>query len=600
VAASLEGRPADLFKTFMSTGFLVSPKSDADHDPLLTRSLFRLLDTGWSRCADSRAFAYAFFAIAYLIPNIWLARHKLMWDDEFFTFYLSNTKSWSDLWRALSTGADQHPPSFYYLTHLIFKVVGTSHFTLRLTALFGFALSSLCLYEIARQVMGRRWGLPAMFLPLTTPALYYATEARGYGLELGFTTFSLLMWILAADGKKRVWTVPALATGLCLAVASHYYAVLFLFPLAVGELVKMTRRRSIDVPVCSALLASLIPLLLFAPLILRAQSYSKHFWATPYWGSMLSWYSNMLGRMPLVLLAASGLVFVLRIPATEDSGAAAPEITSPVAIALTASALLPVLGAIIAMLVTHAFTERYFIAALPGSAILLLWGLRRVIRNDTVGPLLASALCIVLFAQQWRILRGEQITTLREIRSVAALLRQASDVPPIVISQYTVFHRLSFYGRRDLADRLVYVADPHLSTRYLGHDTIDRGMLDLAPWFPLKVEWWREWWSDHPFSLVYGDVGDWTWITFALHDIGTVELMKRDTSHLLLAVTRTTVPDDDRVPGDPSGEPMLYNQLPTSGPPLCKVYMPTDECPIVDDPSFTAPIISYPDLYIRR
>jgi hypothetical protein len=583
----------------MTSTILVSPKEDTDRDPLPVRPVLRLLNTGWSRCADSRAIAYAFFAVVFIIPNIWLARHKLLWDDEFFTLYLSKTASWSDLWRALSTGADQHPPSFYYLTHLILKVTGSTHLTLRLTALFGFGLSCLCLYEIARHIMGRQWGVPAMLLLLTTPALYYATEARGYGLELGFITFSLLMWVLAAEGIKRVWTVPALAAGLCLAVASHYYAVLFLLPLAVGELVKMTNRRSMDVPVCSALLASLIPLLLFAPLILGAVSYSKNFWATPYWGAMLEWYPNMLGRMPLVLLAASGVVFLLRFPASENSRATAPEVTSPVAIALTASALLPVAGGIIAELVTHAFTERYFIAALPGAVILLLWGLRRIIHHNTTGPALASAICIVLLTQQWRDLRGEQNKTLRQVRSVATLLRQVRD-EPIVMSEVTFFHRLSFYGRRDLANRLVYLADPHLSIRYLGHDTVDRGLLDLAPWFPLRVVWWREWWSAHPFSLVYGYVGDWTWVTFALPEIGKTELMDRDVSHLLLAVTRTTMPEDDRVPADPTGKPMLFDQMPTSGPPLCQVYMPTDTCPIVDDPSFAPPIIAYPDLDLPR
>jgi len=583
----------------MSASIFVSPKDDADRYPQVVRSLLRLMNTGWSRCANSRVIAYVFFAIAYIIPSVVLARHKLVWVDEFFTLYLSKTASWSDLWRALSTGADQHPPSFYYLTHLILKVAGTSHITLRLTALFGFGLCCLCLYEIARQLVGRQWGVPAMLLPLTTPALYYATEARGYGLELGFITFSLLMWISTMESKKRALTVPALAIGLCLAVAAHYYAVLFLFPLAVGELVKMTKRRSLDVPVCSALLAALIPLLLFAPLILRAASYSRNFWATPFWGAMLLWYPNMLGRMPLILLAASGLAFVLSIQATQDWRTVTPEVTAPVVIAVTTSALLPVVGTIIAMLVTHAFTERYFIAALPGSAILLLWGLRRIVRNDTAGPAIAAALCIVLFAQQWREVRAEQNNTLRQTRSIATLLRQVPD-EPIVMSDANIFHRLSFYGQRDLANRLVYVADPHLSVRYLGHDTVDRGFLDLAPWFPLKIVWWHEWWSGHPFSFVYGSVSEWAWVTFALHEIGTVELMDRDTSRLLIAVRRTNVPDDDRVPGDPSGEPMLYNQLPTGGPPLCKVYMSTDECPIVDDPSFTVPIISYPDLNIRK
>jgi len=407
------------------------------------------------------------------------------------------------------------------------------------------------------------------------------------------------MWILAAEGKKRVWTVPALAVGLFLAVASHYYGVLFLLPLAVGELAKITKRRSIDFPVCSSFLASLIPILLFSPLILRAVPYSRNFWAVPYWGAMLDWYPDMLGRMPLVLLAAAGVVFLLRIPATEDSRSAAPEVPFPMAVTLTACALLPVAGAIIAKLVTHASAERYFIAGLPGTVILLLWGLRRIIRHDMAGPALASAICIVLLTQQWRELRGQQNITLRQMMSIATLLRQVRDVP-IVMSEVTVFHRLSFYAQRDLANRLVYVADPHISIRYLGHDTVDRGLLDLASWFPLRVVWWREWWSLHPFSVVYGYVGDWTWVTFALPEVGKVELMDRDVSHLLLAVTRTSVPDDDRLAADPSGKPMLFNQMPPGGPPLCQVYMPSDTCPIVDDPSFTQPIISYPDLQLRR
>jgi hypothetical protein len=580
----------------MSAGTFISPQRDADHDPLLLRSFLRFLNTAWLRCTDSRAIVYIFFAVAYIIPNVVLARQKLIWDDEFFTLYLSKTASWSDLWRALNTGADQHPPSFYYLTHLIFTVAGTSHLTFRLTALMGFGLSCVCLYEIARHVMGRRWAVPALLLPLTTPTLYYATEARGYGLELGFTTFSLLMWIFATEGRKRFWTVPAIALGLCLAVASHYYAVILLFPLAVGELVKTVKRRSIDVPVSCALLAALIPLLIFAPLILRAKAYSGHFWAVPHWGAMLIWYPSMMGIVPLVLLlSASVAAIMLKISAKEDSR----EVSSPVIIALTACALLPVVGAIIAQLITHAYTERYFIAALPGTLILLLWGLRRIIPSDTAGPALASVLCILLFFQEWRVLRSNQISTLLQMRSVAALLRRVHDVP-IVVSEVTVFHRLSFYGRRDLASRLVYVADPHLSVRYLGHDTIDRGLLDLNPWFPLRTVWWHDWWSIHPFSVVYGYVGEWTWLTFALGEIGTVQLMDRDVAHLLFAVTRDRTPADDRAPDDPSGKPMLYDQLPINGPPLCKVYMPTDTCPVMDDPNFAAPIISYPDLALPR
>jgi Dolichyl-phosphate-mannose-protein mannosyltransferase len=583
----------------MNTKTIDSPPREVSGDTLPEQAGLWHASKDWSSWADSKAIAYLVFGVAYIIPNVILARQKLIWDDEFFTLYLSKAASWNDLWKALSTGADQHPPSFYYLTHLIFKVFGTTNVTLRLTAMFGFALACLCLYEIAREVAGRRWGLPAMLLPLTTPALYYATEARGYGLELGFVTFSLLMWIWATQERKRFLTVPALAIGLCCAVGSHYYALVFLFPLGVGELFKMRMRRSLDIPTCSALFAGLLPILLFAPLILRASDYSTNFWATPYWAAMVAWYQLMLGRTPLVLLAMVGLVIVLKIPAAGDWNSALPEVSFPVAIALAASALIPIVGVSIAKLVTHAYTERYFISALPGSVMLLVWGLRRIIRNDRIGPALATAMCLILFPQQRRDLNAQQLVSLRSIRTVATLLRQTNDAP-IVISNITIFHKLSFYGQRDLANRLVYVADPHRSVLYLGQDTVDRGLLALTPWFPLKVVWWNEWWADHPSSLVYGPVADWEWVTFALGEIGPAELRNRDTAHLLFDVKRTTVPGNDHLPGDPSGKPMLYDKFPANGPPLCQAYMRADDCFIVDDPKFTAPIISYPDLLNHR
>ena len=578
----------------MSASISTSTQKGRRGAALTARSFLLQLEAGWSRCAGSRTVAYILFAILYIFPNVMLAHRKLMWDDEFFTLYLSKTKNWAELWRALSTGADQHPPSFYYLMHLIFKLAGTTHVTLRLAPLICFGLFCICLCEIARRVVGRQWAPVALLLPLTTPSLYYATEGRGYGIELGFVTFSLLMWILAAEGNKRAWTVPALGVGLCLSVASHYYAVLFLIPLAAGELVKTKIRRSIDVPVYCAFLAALIPLVLFAPIILKAKTYSAHFWAVPSWSQMFVWYQEMTGFMSLILLAAAGLIFVLRVPASQDPREATSPLRVPVVVVLSASALLPVVGMFIAQFITHAFTSRYFIAALPGTCIVALWGLRLIMRNSTAGPALISILCILLFGLEWRALYKGEAQVLRQIRSVATLLRHTGNAP-IVISEYTVFHQLSFYGRRDLANRLVYAADPYRSERYLGFDTIDRGLLALVPWFPLKVMWWYEWWRTHPFSLVYGSAGGWTWHSYAVDEVGKVQLLNRDLSRLLLGVVRTNIPEDDRAASDPPGKPMLYDQLP-DGPPLCKVYMPAETCPVVDDPNFTTPIISYPEL----
>jgi hypothetical protein len=580
----------------MSPGISVSPKKGLHVTAKRVRALLLRLEAAWLRCADSRPIVYIVFAVLYGVPNLVLAHRKLIWTDEFFTLYLSKTKDWSELCRALSTGADQHPPTFYYLTHLIFELAGTTHITLRLAPLLGFGLFCVCLCEIARRVVGRRWAPVALLLPLTTPDLDHAADGRGYGIELGFVTFSLLMWILASDGKKRAWTVPALAVGLCLSVASHYYAVLLLIPLVAGELVKAKLRQRIDFPVCSAFMAALIPLVLFAPIILKAKTYSTLFWAMPHWGQMLSWYPQSTGYMILVFFAASGLIFVLRIPANHDSPKVASPLGAPVVVALAATALLPVVGMVIAQFITHAFANRYFIAALPGTCIVALWGVKRIMRNVTAGPFLISILCVLIFVEEWRLLNSYQVASLMDLRSVATLLRHTGDAP-IVVADNLAFQQLSFYGQRDLVNKLVWAADPHLSVRYLGFNTIDRSLLALAPWFPVKVMWWHEWWGTHPFSLVYGDSGKWDWSTYTLNNVGRVQLLKRlDNDGLLLGVTRTHVPEDDRTPSDPSGKPTLYDQLPADGPPLCKIYMPTETCPIIDDPNLTGPVITNPNL----
>jgi len=564
----------------MSASFAATVKIEG---PRLIRTFVQRMRSAWMRFSDSRALVYVSFAIVYLIPNLALARWKLIWQDEFYTLYLSTTRSWHALWSALSTGADQNPPSFFYITHLVFRAAGAGPITLRIPALAGFGLCCICLYEIVRLIMGRQWAVVAILLPLGTPALYYATEARGYGLELGFATFSLLMWMLASDGKRRTWTLPGLAVGLCLGVASHYYAVLFVIPLAAAEFVRTIRRHSIDIAIWCAMAGAAVPLCLFAPLLLKARTYSSHFWALPRWGEMVEWYPGMLGLAPFALIAASGLVLVFQIRTDQDPPAKDHKVPHFAVVAVAACALLPVIGMLFACMFTHAYTPRYFIGAVPGTLIFLLWGLRRILRNDGAGPALASLLCLAAAGVQWYSLRAHQAGELFALRSDVAALRRFPE-EPVVVNNGDPFYRLSFYAPRDLAARLIFLADPHLSEHYVGQDTVDSELLEFAPWFPLHVAWWSDWWRSHSSALVFGGVdASWVWLTYALPAVGPVQVVDRNGVNLLLSVKRKHVPVSDRVPGDPSGEPQLFRKMPQTGPSLCNLYMP-GVCPVLEAP----------------
>jgi len=243
------------------------------------------------------------------------------------------------------------------------------------------------------------------------------------------------------------------------------------------------------------------------------------------------------------------------------------------------------LGFVIAKLVTHAYWARYMIAASPGIFTLLILGLRRIIANDRLGPALICAMCLPFFIWQIHTLNRQEFDDLQGVRSDVAALRRTGDAP-IAITNAGRLHLLSFYARRDLVRRLAYVADVHLSTRYLGHDTVDRAHLALNPWFPLNVVWWHDWLSAHPSFMAYGPLfGEFSWLPLGLPAIGDVQLLKReDQTTGLLSVQNVKVPANDRTASDPSGEPMLYRQLAGLAAPLCTIYM-TDRCPDVDDAS---------------
>src|SRR6185312_8790430 len=135
---------------------------------------------------NSRIWPLAIFFAIYFPLTAFLASHKLMWDDEFFTLYISRPRSLNEILKALATGADQHPPLFYLLVHQIMAVFGPSHLTLRLAAIFGYGLFCICLFFLLRNRTSTLWAMAGMLLPLNAgPAYYYAMEARGYSLMLG-------------------------------------------------------------------------------------------------------------------------------------------------------------------------------------------------------------------------------------------------------------------------------------------------------------------------------------------------------------------------------------------------------------------------------
>lgn len=535
---------------------------------------------------SSRLPVLAAFTLLYLIPTLRIVRLKMLWTDEFFTLYLSRTSA-SQLLRALATGADQHPPAFYLQTHALMAVFGTSPVILRLPAILGFWLLCVCLYEAGRALTTPIWAVVAMLFPLSTPLYYYAAEARGYGPLAGWSALALLCWMHASAFHRRKLYLPLLGFSVIATLCSHYYGLLVLGCLGLAEAVRTLCRRKSDLPVWGALACGLMPLILFAGSIRAARNYSGHNWAVPYWADALLFYPEQIG-LGFVVLFSTLLVSIFIVGGgaagtsrRESASAHRVSLTPWQATAIGSLSALPIVAMLLAKTVTHAFNARYAIPALVGVSV----GVVCVCSWKAARPRIAIAAimtCLLMFAIQANRLKLTAIHDREELVADILHLSHRGD-EQVAIAESGLFYRLSFYAPRELAARLDYLPDPAYAIEFLGFDTVDRGMLDLRPWFPLKVIPVTSFLENHRRFLVY-DSWSWTWLAHKLPDWGDAALVASYGNNRLYAVDNVRVPQSAGRDAHPEPLPELYRSLPETGASLCDLYMRPATCLKFQDP----------------
>ena len=225
-------------------------------------------------------------ALAYLTATAWLAARDQLWNDELFTYYFAHLPDFRSVWDQLSTGVEQTPPLYYAVTRGVLRAVGDNNVALRLPALTGVLVACGCLYTFVARRSSMTYGLIAALIVLSSQAVFYAHEARPYGVVLGCAAAALLCWQLRAESGSA-YAAVGMTLSLTVAVACHYYAVLILVPLALGEALRIANRRSVDIPVLVAFAIALLPLVVAAPLIRGATTYSGSFWADFGWRSVV-------------------------------------------------------------------------------------------------------------------------------------------------------------------------------------------------------------------------------------------------------------------------------------------------------------------------
>jgi len=497
---------------------------------------------------------FAGLSVVYALLTWTLARRKLMWNDELYTYYIARLPSMHHVWNALMARGEQTPPLLFAITRLSFRLFGVNHVSIRLPEILAFWMMTACLYALVRRRMSAISALCAAAFPLVTMAFPYAYEARSYGLVLGFAALALLSWQAATSiaGRARVLVLVCLAASLAAAVSSHYYGVFVLGPLAFGEAVRTITRRRLDIAVWAALAISVVPLAWHLPLIKAGTAYSGAFWSPPQWINLPDFYQDLLfpALVPvaaiLTLAAIYHAVFGHGPSPIDDERRTLPlhELA-----AIGGFVLIPLASLVLAKLVTGAFVNRYALPSVIGMSVLA--GLATELafrRRPALRVLVAACLAGWFVLSQARELVQPTVVSVpvtpasvaRPAQWVAALRDQ--DLPVVVADPHT-FIVLSHYGAPGITSRLVYLADPDRALKVLGHNSIERGMLDLLqPWFHLNVVRFGPFVAEHTRFLVLGNFvknSFMNWILPELHALGWhTELLDHGGGDMLILASR--------------------------------------------------------------
>lgn len=224
------------------------------------------------------ALIFSICALGFAVMVI-QAAIKLMWFDEFITFYIAKLGSLHAIWSALARGADPNPPLSHWLAALSMRVFGANAFALRLPFMLAGATTLFAVYAFLRRRVPPLYAAAGVLFFMSTAAFDYFFEGRSYALTLAFGALSLFFWQETAEGERPLLSCVALGFVLAAGISSNYFAVLAFFPIAAGELVRNVVQRRLEWRVWIALALAGLTLLPYLPLIHHAVArFSPYAW----------------------------------------------------------------------------------------------------------------------------------------------------------------------------------------------------------------------------------------------------------------------------------------------------------------------------------
>jgi len=362
--------------------------------------------------------------------------------DEIFTFYIAQAPTLRQLFELTHT-VDLHPPLSYLLVRGSFAIFGVSSWSCRLPFLLSYLVATALLFYLLSRLSSPLYGLIGTLFLWSTPSARLAGEARPYAMLLCFTSLMLVSWHQGVEGeppRRRRWALALLAAGGFGLLLSHVLGVLAFAAFIGAELIRLWICRKPDWHLWIALLAPVICVLTYLPLI-RTHStmqFADEYHVTPLRIVSFYWESIRYVVTPLVLIALLALLWpVFRKPTSAPSTANLHSIRVPFAFLLAALSLVPLAIGILFARTSTAFFDRYGVVWLVPFAVVPAIALAHYTQRDRLAAA-ATALfvAVILFfntsGKAWVV---EQVSNLAPARAASKLLYVLS-LPPIMPPSY--------------------------------------------------------------------------------------------------------------------------------------------------------------------
>jgi len=410
--------------------------------------------------------------IVYALGAVRHAANRPLWYDEIITVISASAPDAAGTWKTAQV-TDASPPLLHLLTHFSMQWFGSSEVAIRLPAIAGFWVFCLCLFRFVRRRAGIFFAFVALLMPVATEAYTYSYEARAYGAELGFCGLMLIGWQIAGEGRRRMAGCALIAVSMACALLCQYYAVLLYLPLGGAELYRTWRERRWNWGIWVAFVCGIAPLVWRITTVrFIVDNFSRTTWAPANLGQIFEFWELMLAHSLSFVVAGLVVLALALIAQRGGEEASNPPKLAPhemmVAILFLA---IPVAAVGIGIFKTHMFTPRYALIGVTGVCLLVPMIAARLSNGRALPGFLLMAVSILPLLFVMLAVPDRENPLERE-----ATLVRAIEQGQVIVPDGQLYLQMWYYLPPALKSKLLFLSDYDAAVRYMGFDSIDRGV----------------------------------------------------------------------------------------------------------------------------